>query len=122
MASRTDPRSFDSFIGAYGPQWRSGVLTEHLGWGEGVIRVVQTAGGAQWAIPAGGGRAVPLVCSDLISVPTEDGPITGRCGVQVRNGRMACEGHHDEREHWSSLSELERLHQEQREDREDFAR
>jgi hypothetical protein len=79
-------------VGSYGQHWREGVLSEHLSVflkAGGTFRPAQTFEG--WAV-AEDGRAYPVLCSELVEVQTEDGPMTGRCGEHsVRNG--FCEYH-----------------------------
>lgn len=122
-ASRTRrTETIDSLTSAYGPGWREGILTEHLHRLGSSIKIAVTTTGLTYAYPATGGRAVPVVCSELIEVPTESGPIVGRCGTQVLHDRFACTGHADERERWSNLSEVERAEIERREDADDYHR
>lgn len=72
------------------------------------------------------------LCPDLVWIPTEDGPVTGRCmgpivSVTVpadpRYGDMgpetvafACEGHTAERLSWRAMSEQERYEYEYRQE------
>lgn len=121
MATNTSRRhTLDSLTSGYGRAWKPGILTEHVHLLGDSVRVAVTTAGRTWAYPAGGGKAVPVVCSELIEVRTEDGPIVGRCGIQVLHDRFACEGHADERDHWSNLSEMERAEIERREDADDY--
>lgn len=96
-ALTTDTRPA-AFVGAYGPDWRAGVLSEHLD-------LFKRAGGAflaspsdmaGWAlIPAedGGTDAYPVVCSELVEVWTEDGPASGRCGSPALDATGTCPAH-----------------------------
>lgn len=105
LSPTTEPARF---IGSYGPTWRSGLISEHL---DLFIRAGGThrtsAGlGAGWAVVDG--VAHPVVCSELVSIDTEDGPVSGRCGVPALDATGACEGHSEERAHWLAMSEAER--------------
>ena len=73
----------ERFIGVYGSDRdRHGVLSDHIG-------NLEEAGGA--VTRTGSGLAyfpdemvmVPILCSDIIEVWTEDGRETGRCGERV---------------------------------------
>ena len=94
LTPATDP---DRFVGKYGTDWRDGVLTEHLD-------LFKRAGGvhrpspsdlAGWALVPGenGTVAFPVVCSELIRVDTEDGPVSGRCGHPALDATGTCPGH-----------------------------
>lgn len=83
------------YVGVYGPDWKQGVLSEHLylaGWVG--IREHITASGRHIAILPDG-ETWPVVCSELIEIHTEDGPIVGRCGAPVTHGpdHFCCDGH-----------------------------
>ena len=100
MNSSRTPRYLttpDTFVGGYGLNWRAGVLSEHaetfakVG---GTILDSSTGTGAQWAVLPDG-TSYPVLCSEIIEVVTEDGPISGRCGLtSVLLG--CCTGHADE--------------------------
>lgn len=97
----------ERFIGSYGTDWKNGLLSEHLDMfarAGGVVRGAASGSGAAWAVVDG--VAYPVVCSEIISVPTEDGPVSGRCGhVAVRLG--ACADHAEVIEAWQAQSEAE---------------
>lgn len=86
-------RTVAAWTGHYGPDWRRGVVSDHL-------HLVVVEGGATVHTSASGRRTYvthdgvtePVLCSELVEVPTEDGPIEGRCGRYVVNG-VTCEGH-----------------------------
>lgn len=83
--------NIDRFVGAYGPEYMPGVLTEHLGLLP-YDNVRLLASGTP-VVVNDDGTAYPVVCSELIEIRTEDGPITGRCGVRVHGDAPTCEGH-----------------------------
>lgn len=90
LSPDTDP---ERFVGAYGQTWRPGVLSEHLALFQsagGVHRPSQH-GGAGWAVIDG--RAVPVVCSELVRIDTEDGPQSGRCGANALDATGTCDAH-----------------------------
>ena len=74
----------DMYVGAYGQDWRTGVLSEE----------------APWTVTCEG-EVFPVLCSEMLEVSTEDGPIVGRCGRDVVAGVFDravtvphwCEGH-----------------------------
>jgi hypothetical protein len=83
----------ESVTGAYGPSWREGVLTDHLYLAEQRGLVLHEArNGAAWIRPPEGGRAVRVVCSELVWIDTEDGRIDGRCGRPVIHGECPRHG------------------------------
>ena len=59
-------------VGYYGPTWREGILSERRPDAE---------------------MGVPVVCSELVWINTEDGRIDGRCGQDVAANGMTCEAH-----------------------------
>lgn len=91
--------------GDYGYVYREGLLSEHVPSFKavgGVIRVASTGSGLRYAVLSDG-RAVPVVCSDLIPITTEDGYSDGRCGANATEDGM-CPGHAAEyRSYMSSL-------------------
>lgn len=95
------------YTGMYGPDWREGVLSEHVHRAVGDGCEERQDGDRHYIVDAYG-ATVTVVCSELIRVYTEDGPITGRCGAPVDKRGYACEGHADEIEHYRSMSEVER--------------
>lgn len=111
MTATTTHADLDQFIGSYGQGWKVGLISEHvpafLAAG-GTVR--QASRGGHWAVVDG--RAYRVLCSELVQVETEDGPISGRCG-QVALVEGSCEAHAEEREQWMALSEAERRFYEQ---------
>jgi hypothetical protein len=90
LTTDTDPARF---IGSYGQTWRWGLLSEHLD-------LFVRAGGthrpsrsdkAGWAVVDG--VAYPVVCSEIVRVDTEDGPVSGRCGANAIEETGTCEAH-----------------------------
>ena len=98
----------ERFVGGYGHRWTQGVISEHVEAfvrAGGVVRAAKSGSGAQWALV--GTKAYPVLCSDIIAVDTEDGKVTGRCGLlATRYG--ACAGHADEADAWREMAEAER--------------
>lgn len=39
------------------------------------------------------GKAIPVVCSEIVQVDTEDGPVSGRCGVNALDVTGTCDAH-----------------------------
>lgn len=90
LTTETDP---ETFIGAYGQQWRAGLLSEHLDLfvrAGGTHRPSRSLG-AGWAVI--GTKAYPVVCSEIVRVDTEDGPVSGRCGANALARTGTCERH-----------------------------
>jgi len=87
--------TLDHFTGAYGPDWKTGVLADHLGAAEAAGMKVHAPrhGKATYVTGPEGGYAVPVLCGEIVPIYTEDGPIDGRCGLDVRPGEFACAGH-----------------------------
>lgn len=113
MRYLTTTSALEDLTGAYGLDWKAGVLSEHLHLAEAnpALRLATTASGLTWVAPARGGKAVPVVCSEIVAIPTEDGPVSGRCGL-FATVDGACEGHAEERAYWTELSEAERAYME----------
>lgn len=91
LTTNTDPQTF---IGAYGQNWREGLLSEHLDLfvrAGGVHRPSTHGLGAGWAVIDG--RAIPVVCSEIVRVDTEDGPVSGRCGANAYALTGTCDFH-----------------------------
>lgn len=95
MRLLTSTSTLDDLTGSYGRDWRSGVISEHLTVAEAAGMVVHTSpSGAVWLHEANGGRAARVLCSELIMVATEDGPVSGRCGRPiVGRDSWGCEAH-----------------------------
>ena len=69
----------EDYLGQYGQGWRKGLLVDHVELfraSGGEVREAQAHFG--WAVVEG--RAWPILCSEIVKVDTEDGPISGRCG------------------------------------------
>jgi len=81
-------------VGHYGQRWTEGVLSEHLD-----SRTWMSDGTTMVHVK---GRDYMVLCSELVMVRTEDGNITGRCGLPVSPSGYACEGHVEEIEEWQS--------------------
>lgn len=86
-------RTIDDFTGAYGQDWTTGILAEHV----------------HLAEQAGVEIDVPILCGEIVEIWTEDGRIHGRCGTEVEPGGFACPGHTDEINAWRNMSEWERI-------------
>lgn len=94
---RLIPGRTDELVGQYGPGWSEGVITEHLHLAD-PAHVRTLANGDRVVLVSDRGtlrRAVPVVCSEVIEVPTEDDPVSGRCGLRVRGDDFACPDHMD---------------------------
>jgi hypothetical protein len=102
--------SIDDFSGTYGVEWNTAILVDVLdrAVAAGLVLRTMPASGRQYLTGPQGGRALPVVCGDIIEVWTEDGRMDGRCGLPVLAGLGACEGHAQEREAWLAMSERER--------------
>lgn len=88
----TDP--IFAFAGAYGPRWREGILIDHVDAAQRAGHVlVRTGSGHGWMHPATGGRAIRVVCGELIKISTEDGPVSGRCGAPALLDTGRCDVH-----------------------------
>jgi len=86
----------DSFTGAYGQAWKAGVLSDHAARAREAGLVIRTlSNGSTWVYATGGGRAVRLVCSEIIWIDHEDGRSDGRCGLPTVDG-FRCAGHYIE--------------------------
>lgn len=86
--------SIDNFTGSYGPDWKTGVVVDHLGSAVEAGMLVHTSpSGAVYVTGPKGGVAVPVVCGEIIMIDTEDGRIDGRCGLPVKADEGACPGH-----------------------------
>lgn len=87
------PKTLDDIIGAYGPDWTTGVLAEHTYLAEENILVHVAASGRTFVTGIKGGSATPVLCGEIVPIPTEDGIIDGRCGAPVYDRGFACPGH-----------------------------
>jgi hypothetical protein len=78
----------DTLAGEYGAGRTVGILSEHAEHAERLGFVLRHArNGATWVAPADGGRAVRLVCSEIVMLAdAENEPETGRCGAPTVDG------------------------------------
>lgn len=88
----TASNSVDDFVGVYGNgPFRQGIISEH-------VPAAARAGLTYRALSRSGiivdpeGRTAPVLCSELIRVDTEDGPVSGRCGA-LANLDGVCDRH-----------------------------
>lgn len=90
LTTSTEPATF---IGAYGQNWRSGLISEHLDLfvRAGGTHRASRSGSAGWAVVDG--KAYPVLCSELVRIDTEDGPQSGRCGSPALEATGTCEAH-----------------------------
>lgn len=106
MRYLTATSTLEDLTGSYGVDWKAGVLSEHLHLAEANtdLQVRTLPSGRTWVAPARGGKAVPVVCSEIIAIPTEDEVVSGRCGLPV-GAEGVCEVHF-----YDDLDESERLY------------
>ena len=110
--------TLDDFVGHYGQNPRRGVITEHLDAARFAgLKVHTMASGRMYVTGPKGGASVPVVCSELIHIDTEDGRQVGRCGIPVVGDQGACAGHAAERDAYLASSEMERMEWERQNDR-----
>lgn len=103
-------RTAEDFVGGYGPTYKTGVLSEHgasFTAAGGRISPAASGSGREWAVLPSG-EALPVVCSELIEIATEDGMVSGRCGTPSTVDGM-CVPHAAEMRSWLQASEAERL-------------
>lgn len=91
MNMLTTTTSPANFLGMYGQDWKQGLIGEHLDLfiaAGGTFR----AGSARlgWAVVEG--VAYPVMCSEIVRIDTEDGPVSGRCGRPAL-ASFVCEAH-----------------------------
>lgn len=103
------------YVGMYGQDYTRGVLSDHLYHfaGQGNGEQVDETGHLTVTVD---GVEEPVLCSEIIAIHTEDGPMSGRCGYRVLPGDFACESHQLEIDSYRSMSEMERLDLERREE------
>jgi hypothetical protein len=101
----TDTTTPEEFLGAYGQDYRRGLLIDHIDLFEAAGGTIRVGKHATWAILPGY-PAIPVVCGDIIRIDTEDGPTDGRCGLNV-GPHGACEGHYEQKVYWASQTEAE---------------
>lgn len=78
-------------IGAYGQDWITGILAEHVS--EDAAIIVDTSG-RTFVLAVGDN--FPVLCGEIVEIQTEDGLISGRCGRPVYNRGFACPGHQEQ--------------------------
>ncbi len=84
------------------------ILSDHVGRND--LRVL--ASGTVVALVDG--RVARVLCSEIVMVATEDGPMDGRCKGPVEMGDiLACRGHASQIRGWRAQSELETVAWEQ---------
>ena len=95
-------------IGWYGQHtFRTSLLIDHVDLFEAAGGTIRVGRHSTWAVlPTG--LACPVVCGEIIQIDTEDGPESGRCGLNVRGEEGACERHAEERQGWLAMDESER--------------
>lgn len=83
----------ERLIGAYGPDWTRGVISDHerIAVEMGLPVRVSASGKRRYVVIDH--RAEPVLCSEVVEILTEDGPIDGRCGIPVEGDAYACPGH-----------------------------
>lgn len=83
----------DDLTGLYGryPATR-GILSEHLPIADAAGMTVHFGVDGFYVKDAAGDTALVL-CSELIEIPTEDGPVSGRCGLPAVEEGIFCAGH-----------------------------
>lgn len=104
LTTDTDPQVL---IGLYGPDWSRGLLSEQVDLftaAGGVVRP-SLSGAADWAVLPDG-TAYPVVCSEIIRVDTEDGPVSGRCG-SLATDAGCCDDHAEIVAFWRGQSDAE---------------
>jgi len=107
-------RTFEDYVGAYGQNWTTGILSDH-------VISAQAHLGRAATVDAEGNTFLgdyPVLCSEIVEVYTEDGTIHGRCGTPVLFNAYACPGHYEVIEAWRGASEAERIEWEMEDDRE----
>lgn len=107
---RSEAWRWVSHYGSASNSW--GILVEHMT-AAGLIAHIIADGRLIVAID---GKVVPVLCSEVIPVTTEDGPSTGRCGIALQGDTYACPGHTAEREGWLALTEADKAIWERRAD------
>ena len=100
----------EDFVRGYGPNFRRGVIFEHLTAfvvAGGVVRT-SASGETLWAlVPTGRAfTAYRVLCSEVVAIDTEDGPMSARCGRDATD-EGCCEGHAEIIAGWRAQSEAE---------------
>jgi len=102
--------TLEDLVSGYGQDWTSGIISEHLYRVEALGGRIHVAGtGRMWVAPAKGGVAIPVLCSEIVAVYTEDGEISGRCGLPALVEDGACDAHQAILEDWRAQSEPEAI-------------
>lgn len=84
--------TIEDLTGLYGPgPFTAGIISDHLHLAEKnpALRVHVTAN-RMWVVPVAGGKAVPVLCSEVIEVRDEDGVHSGRCGAPAHPTTGVC--------------------------------
>lgn len=103
-------------VGSYGPGYRHGVITDHVGRAQQEGWTVHVAASGRTYISDPKGAAYPVLCGEIVHINTEDGPTDGRCGSYVYHDGIACPSHASAIERWRGTSEIERAAIERREE------
>lgn len=97
-----------TFSRLYGPgPFRQGVASDHVYLAERAGLEVRSTGRRSWIVDATG-RTMPVLCSAIIEVWTEDGRSDGRCGAFAVDAGY-CDAHAEEADAWAAASEAERI-------------
>lgn len=93
--------TLDTFTGAYGQTWDTGITTDHVhaATEAGCLLHTTPKGWARMTGPRGG-ASVPVLCGEVVGIDTEDGIVSGRCGQPVKANAaygtdLGCPGHHE---------------------------
>ena len=112
LTATADPADL---AGRYGDPPQTGVLVDHLRLFTG-RQSVDADGNRVLLSPYGPADNHPVLCAEVIEIATEDGPATGRCGLNVADGDWACRGHQAAIDDYRRQSEAERAYWERRDD------
>lgn len=105
----------DRFGSGYGPRWTYGIISEHATQAVRAGLVEQSIGGDVRLVDPESGESLPVLCSELVWIDTEDGRSTGRCGVPIlSDDGFACEAHAEVIAVWRQESEAQVAHWERR--------
>lgn len=120
MTTNTNRPALLDFAGRYGRAWVEGVIAEHICHLEGTGAFTLRFDADGFVSVRQDDTVLPLLCGDIIEVPTEDGPISGRCGLPVHRDVVrtvaSCPGHAGERARWASMSGWEQAAWEKEQD------
>ncbi len=83
------------YLGTYGPKYREGVLSDHLCWAQQAGATTRLTASGRHRVVFPDGSTAQVLCSEIVRIPTEDGPIDGRCGspVAAGEGHYCCDAH-----------------------------